>query len=292
MAASKAELPSIVSQVIEAGEAKAFMICMRIACVEQLLDQSHQQVREWELSAATDSLKPEAIGEWVRKSAGKLCHRLVRLPSGRTRCAECGLTHSGIAAGRWLSDPCNGGDQAYNDREHLKKRATKVFQGTFKEFLREQAKHNRKHTQAAAANSRLYSTSVSKLLRGLAGAPDQSDEAGELPAWASEIASTHQFLIHGGGFVCCIRCGALAASHHRRSGLFSECPAAGAHSWVLPEGSKWRLARFKGGWHPEGKAAQRWPDGRPAATQLKPRLARVPELAQEDQELEAAEAEI
>ena len=67
---------------------------------------------------------------------------------------------SDLSAGRWLTDPCKGSKRS-DDREHLNKRAAKVFQGTFKEFLREQAKHNRRHIQAAAANSKLYSASVS-----------------------------------------------------------------------------------------------------------------------------------
>ena len=66
--------------------------------------------------------------------------------------------------------------------------------------------------------------------------------------------------------MCCLRCGALAASHNLRSGLFEACPAATAGSWTLPEGSKGRLKRFRQGKHPEGSTAAVWPDGRSAVT--------------------------
>ena len=278
VAAKCSELPDLVSECIEKEERLAFLICMRIACIEHLFREDQDEVRDWELTDATGPLSQDAISEWVRRG-GSNGHSLVRLATGRVRCKTCGSTCSDARALHWLREPC-GGNLARRPSE-LNSRATHVFRGTFPEYLREQAKQHKRHRQAAASNSKRYSTMAIKYLNSAAGAPEFGEGAGPVPGWAQEIHDSHNHLVHGGGFVCCVRCGALAASHHKRSGLFSACPVVAREGWTLPEGSKWRLARLKAGLHPEGKSGRYWPDGRSAAVQLQLRLARKPSVQAE-----------
>ena len=112
--------------------------------------------------------------------------------------------------------------------------------------------------------------------------PSEDKEPGSIPLWAGQVHPSHQWLLNGGGFLCCVRCGALAASRNLRSGLFAACPASTGSGWSLPEGSKGRLERFKRGLHPEGRAARYWPDGRKAGNAIMINVARRPNPGSSD----------
>lgn len=51
-AAAISELPLIVQETVESTERRAFMICMRVAVVEEILDQNRSEIGEWEAQQA------------------------------------------------------------------------------------------------------------------------------------------------------------------------------------------------------------------------------------------------
>ena len=88
-AAAIAELPPVVLQEVEKLESMAFMICMRIATMGAILDQSKSEIAEWETVPLAGE---EAVAETVLERAKGMTHSLVRLPRGRCRCTRCGVT--------------------------------------------------------------------------------------------------------------------------------------------------------------------------------------------------------
>ena len=85
-AAALAELPGIVQEQVESTERQAFIICMRIALVEDILDQGRSEIAEWEIKQATPLCSPQEAAAQISERASALTHSLVRLPSGKRRC--------------------------------------------------------------------------------------------------------------------------------------------------------------------------------------------------------------
>ena len=262
-AAALAELPSLVHEQVDSTERQAFLLCMRIALVEELLDQNKSDIAEGEVQQATPLITAEEAAAQVASMTHELTHQLVRLPSGKCRCVKCGVSLNGSQASKWFAEACSGSACTPIAAPAIE---VNIRRCSFTNLLSEQNRQSRINKKHSATSRALLNRGLANYLKSCPSLQVWGSFSGVLPDWVQMVSPTHIRLVHGGGFVCCLRCGALAASHNLRSGLFEGCPAASLRGWQLPEGSKGRLQRVRQGEHPEGTAASSWPDGRSADT--------------------------
>jgi len=272
VAAERAQLPPLIKAETEKNESLAFMVCMRIATIEEIIDQQKTEIAAWEVKLAEPQMTEDQVAEEILNRAADFQHALVRLPSGRCRCTKCGVTFPPKLSEGWLTKACGNNDAHARAGKH--ERLIEVKHCTFNDYLHAQRKQNLASKTASYRNLQRIRRGLANFLSSAIAEPCGTDDAGPLPDWAEHIDQSHARLIFGGGYVCCVECGALAGSHHHRSGLFTACPVSRAQEWRLPEGSKGRLQRIKQGKHPEGKQAEAWPDGRRGSLRIKMRVHR------------------
>ena len=92
------------------------------------------------------------------------------------------------------------------------------------------------------------------------------------------IDASHR-IIEGGGFIACLRCGAMASTATARNAVL---PMACLGPAACITANKSRLKRFQGGDHPRPDRPL-WPDGSPQGKlpcrpQLRPAVRPAPEL--------------